>query len=204
MRIVVVMGRGGQGRVVLDACVAAGFDVVGVLDDGAAPGSDCNGVPVLGSVEAWPSVQPDAGFVLALGSGERIDLAAKLRAAGRELPPVVHPRAWVSPSATIGAGSVLMSGVSVNANARIESVVIVNANASIDHDCVLETGAQIGPGTTFPGSVRVGARAFVGAGVIALPGVAIGEGAIVGAGAVVTRPVAPGTTVAGNPARVRA
>jgi maltose O-acetyltransferase len=34
-----------------------------------------------------------------------------------------------------------------------------------------------------------------------LPGVTIGDNAIVGAGAVVTRNVAPGATVAGNPAR---
>jgi maltose O-acetyltransferase len=38
--------------------------------------------------------------------------------------------------------------------------------------------------------------------VIVLPGVSIGDDAIVGAGSVVRRDVAPGTVVAGNPARV--
>ncbi len=45
--------------------------------------------------------------------------------------------------------------------------------------------------------------ADVGAGSLILPGVRIGAGAIVGGGAVVTRDVAPGTTVVGNPARSR-
>ena len=40
-----------------------------------------------------------------------------------------------------------------------------------------------------------------GANVTVLPGVTIGEGAFVAAGAVVTKDVAPGTVVAGVPAR---
>lgn len=41
----------------------------------------------------------------------------------------------------------------------------------------------------------------IGLGAILLPGVRIGEGAIVGAGSVVTGNVAPGSVVAGSPAR---
>jgi serine acetyltransferase len=48
--------------------------------------------------------------------------------------------------------------------------------------------------------VRIGNDVFIGARATILKGVEIGDGAIVGAGAVVTRSVAPGTVVAGNPA----
>ena len=51
-----------------------------------------------------------------------------------------------------------------------------------------------------PTSVKRGAS--IGSGAVILCGVTIGEGAIVGAGSVVTRDVAPGTVVAGNPARI--
>jgi acetyltransferase-like isoleucine patch superfamily enzyme len=50
----------------------------------------------------------------------------------------------------------------------------------------------------------VGRRASLGSGVTVLGGVRIGSDALVGAGAVVTRDVAPGEIVLGNPARVRA
>jgi acetyltransferase-like isoleucine patch superfamily enzyme len=45
-------------------------------------------------------------------------------------------------------------------------------------------------------------RATLGSGAIVLGGIRIGEGAVVGAGAVVTRDVAPGMSIAGNPARL--
>jgi len=42
----------------------------------------------------------------------------------------------------------------------------------------------------------------IGVGAIILPGVTVGKGAQIGAGSVVTRDVAPGAVVAGNPARL--
>ena len=50
-----------------------------------------------------------------------------------------------------------------------------------------------------PTNVEDGAS--LGSGVVVLGGVRIGAGATIGAGAVVTRAVAPGAVVAGNPAR---
>jgi acetyltransferase-like isoleucine patch superfamily enzyme len=49
--------------------------------------------------------------------------------------------------------------------------------------------------------VVIGKKCFIGARAIILKGVTIGDGAVVGAGAVVSRNVAPGVTVAGNPAK---
>jgi acetyltransferase-like isoleucine patch superfamily enzyme len=49
---------------------------------------------------------------------------------------------------------------------------------------------------------RIGTRCFIGARSIILPGITIGDGCVVAAGSVVTADVAPGTIVAGNPAKV--
>jgi maltose O-acetyltransferase len=49
--------------------------------------------------------------------------------------------------------------------------------------------------------VSIGEEVWIGGNAILLPGVTVGHGAIVGAGAVVTRDVAPGALVVGNPAR---
>jgi maltose O-acetyltransferase len=64
--------------------------------------------------------------------------------------------------------------------------------------------AERATGAEWGRPISIGADAWIGGGAILLPGVTIGDGAIVAAGAVVTRDVAPGTTVGGNPARLLA
>lgn len=49
--------------------------------------------------------------------------------------------------------------------------------------------------------VTIGANVWIGGGAIILPGITIGDDALIGAGSVVTRDVAAGAIVAGNPAR---
>jgi maltose O-acetyltransferase len=50
--------------------------------------------------------------------------------------------------------------------------------------------------------ITIGARSWLGGGVIVLPGIEIGSDVIVGAGSVVTRPIPSGVTAVGNPCRV--
>ncbi len=57
-------------------------------------------------------------------------------------------------------------------------------------------------GLEFGQPIRVGANVWIGGGALLMPGITVGDDAIIGAGAVVTRDVAPGTTVGGNPAKV--
>lgn len=49
--------------------------------------------------------------------------------------------------------------------------------------------------------VSIGRNVWIGSSAVILPGVTIGDDAIIGAGSIVTRDVAPGATVVGNPAR---
>lgn len=63
--------------------------------------------------------------------------------------------------------------------------------------------AQRASGLEFGRPVRIGHNVWIGAAAIILPGVVIADDALIGAGSVVTRDVAAGVTVLGNPARAR-
>ncbi|TVP73281.1 MAG: sugar O-acetyltransferase [Rhodobacteraceae bacterium] len=105
-------------------------------------------------------------------------------------------------------------------NIHFESGCFVNFNCVILDVCDVRIGArtQIGPnvqiltadhprdaqararGEEWGRPITIGADVWIGGGAILLPGVTVGNGAIIAAGAVVTRDVAAGATVAGNPA----
>lgn len=197
------MGTSGQSRDILDAVRAAGTSMAGLLWTDP-PAKELYGIPVLGGLEDWPQhATPAMEFVVALGDGERrAQYGDAILASGAALASVVHPRAAVSPYATLGRGVAIMAGVNVSPAAVIGDYVVLNANCSVDHDCVLERGVQFGPGVTLAGNVTVEEGAFVGVGASVMPGVRIGANAVVGAGAVVIRDVPAGAKVAGNPAKV--
>lgn len=69
---------------------------------------------------------------------------------------LIHPDAWVSPSAIIGMGTIVMAGAVIQANVRIGQHCIINTGASVDHDCVIEDFVHVAPGVNLCGGVQVG------------------------------------------------
>lgn len=113
-----------------------------------------------------------------------------------------HPNAEISPSALLNKGTVVMSGVTINADVRIGSHVIVNTNSSIDHDCIVEDFVHISPNVGLAGGVQVGEGTHIGIGASVIPNVKIGRWCVIGAGTVVINDVPDGCTVVGNPGRI--
>lgn len=202
-KIIVIMSGGGQGRVVLDALLALGRTVTGVLDDGHDVGGYASGVPVLGLPARWRNhAVPDIEFAVAMAHPDmRRALAEEILAAGVPISSAVHPAATVSPSAVLGRGVFVLAGAVVGPDARVGDFTILNMNCSVDHDCVLGTAVQLGPGVTLAAGVTCDDGASIGAGATVLPGMRVGRRVIVGGGAVVTTMVPDGVVVTGNPAR---
>ena len=107
----------------------------------------------------------------------------------------------------LGAGAILCPFVTLTSNIRIGQHFHANLYSYVEHDCVIGDFVTFAPGVHCNGNVVVEDHAYIGTGAILRQGkpgnpLIIGRGAVVGMGAVVTKNVAPGITVVGNPARV--
>ncbi len=197
----VVVGAGGQGRVVLDNWRAARPNerFVFVDDDAKLHGTTILGAEVIGPIAKVHELGGEV--VLAIGNN-RTRLALAERLAGVRFGVVIHPSAVVMPSATIGAGSVVFAGAIVNTSATVGEHVVINTGVIVEHDAVIARGVSLSPGTKSGGRIEIGEGAFVSTGVTIGARVRIGPWSVIGAGAVVVRDVPPRSLAYGVPAKV--
>jgi len=106
-----------------------------------------------------------------------------------------------------------LTGIEIHPGARIgERVffdhamgVVVGETAEVGDDCTIYQGVTLGGTSLYKGAKRhptLGRGVVVGAGAQVLGGFTVGDGAKIGSNAVVTKPVPPGATAVGNPARI--
>ena len=209
MAALLLLGAGGHARVVAETALSTGrFSRIAFLDDrcsGPAQLPDQLGWPVIGPFAAALDVHNSQQFsaaLVAIGSAAvRLLWLPLLAAAGSELPVVIHPSAWLSPSAQLGAGSVVFAQAAIQAQALIGSGAILNTGCSVDHDTQLGNGVHICPGARLAGEVQVGDRSWIGIGASVIQQIRIGTDVTVGAGAAVVRDLPDGVTAVGVPAR---
>lgn len=121
----------------------------------------------------------------------------------------------VLPRAQIGTNTNICAHCFVENDVVIGDRVTVKSGVQLWDGVRLEDDVFIGPNVTFTNdkyprskhypyqfdAIVIRKGASIGGGAVLLPGITVGEGAMVGAGAVVTKSVAPGVVVFGNPAR---
>lgn len=196
----VIIGGGGHAVVVGEAAALAGIAVAGVMDDRTDPPAACRGdhsMPWLGAIRA-----ADSPWVLGIGDvvARRVVLT-RFKGILPRAATIVHPRAILSPSATLGKGVFVGPGAVIHSRAVIGDHAIINSGAIIEHDCEIGQNSHIAPGTILGGAARVGRDSLVGLGSAVLPGIWIGDHCVVGAGAVVLHNIDDNSIVVGLPAK---
>jgi acetyltransferase EpsM len=206
----VILGGPGSGTIVADAIAArieagARLALLGFLNDTLPRDALIAGAPVLGDFASWREQPADVCFISAIPRAkEAFARLERLRALGipdERWSTLVHPRAVVSRSASLGPGSYVGPNAVVEAGVRGGAHAILRGGAYVSHDVTLGDFVFIGPNATVLGRSHIGDGAFLAANTVCRDGVSIGRYAVVGIGAVVHGDVGDHLVVIGQPAR---
>ena len=161
-----ILGAGMFGTVVKELARETGlFDKIDFLDDSFGTQPDAaayheESIGKLADCKGFLSEYPFA--IVSIGNTKfRAELTTKLKEAGFRIPSIVSGRAYVSPSAALGAGTVVCPMAVVNPNAAVGEGSFVLAGSVVDHNavvseyCNIQCGAVVAPGAYLPAYTMV-------------------------------------------------
>ncbi len=117
----------------------------------------------------------------------RFKIFKKLKKIGFKLPTIISPYSYVSKSAIIHEGSMVMHGAVINANVKIGKNCIINSKTLIEHDVVIGDNCHISTSSTINGNSKIGKNSFIGSGSIVVNNIEIGKSKFIKAGSVVKK-----------------
>lgn len=193
----IIIGAGGQGRVIADIAALIGYESIYFLDDAETANPN-----QIGKTDDFVKYIDTSDFFIAIGNNQtRKRIYTKLLAGKANIATLVHPQSVISNSVKIGKGVAVMAGCVINTGCTIGDGVIINTSSSVDHDCIIGDFVHVSVGSHLSGTVAVDECTFIGAGATVINNINICENCMIGAGAVVVNNInIPGTYI-GVPAK---
>lgn len=146
---ILIIGAGGHGKVVKEVAEACGYKKVDFLDD--------NSSDAIGKIQELNLYLNEYENVI-VGIGNNLfrnEMLDRLKKAGYQIPVLIHPTAYVSPSAIVSEGTVIEPLAIVNANSQVCKGCIISVGAIVDHDVVLEECVHVNAGAIVKAGARV-------------------------------------------------
>jgi sugar O-acyltransferase (sialic acid O-acetyltransferase NeuD family) len=208
MTRLVIAAAGGFGRELAAYARDAGFEVTGFVDDDESAAGELEGADreagLRGPISGYER-EGDEQVAIGIGHAEtRLKVAEALIGRGARLATVVHPTAWIAPTATVGEGVAIAPFVCIGPSVTVGELTLLNTYASLGHDAVVGRGCVFSSYAVATGHTTLEDQVFLGTHAVIAPGQRIGARARISAGAVAFHDVPAGWLAAGNPARARA
>ena len=164
-----ILGAGGHGQVVREVALSMlntdgsrMYETVDFLDDVADIA-----VGKIADLENFKNCY--SNVFCGIGNNEiRKQLLEMAEKMGFAIPLLIHPSAYVSPTAKIEVGTVIEPKAIVNANAVIHRGCIISAGSIIDHDAVVGDFAHVNIGAIVKAGARVDSGRKLEAGEVVL------------------------------------
>ena len=194
-----ILGAGGHGAVIADIAQASDISLMGFIDVTKAGGRHMD-LPIYAGLDQVEAKQ----LVIAIGDNfkrQQVAEQVKLRAPNLEFPSLIHPKASVAQTASIGSGTVVMAGAVVGPKTTVGDFCILNHRASLDHDCLMADYASLAPGAVTGGGVHIGNRTAISLAASVKHGVVVGNDTVIGANAYLNKDLGDGWVAYGSPAK---
>ena len=139
MKKLLILGAGGYARTVADLVRQLGtYERIAFLDDGKS------GADILGTCQEYAMfLDAETEVYPAFGNNVlRCQWMGRLLGEGIPIPTLVHPRAYVSPQAKLGRGTVVLP------------FAVVTTGVTVN-DCVIEDGVHLCPGAIVKAENRI-------------------------------------------------
>lgn len=204
---IILVGGGGHCSSVIDVLENTGkYIILGIVDEESKKGQKINGYDIIGSDDDLPLLSKQCdNFHISVGQIKsfvaRQYLFDAIKRLGAKLPVIIAKDAYVSSSATLGEGTIIMQHAMVNANTVVGENCIINTRALLEHDCEIGNDCHVSTGAILNGGVKIGNGVFIGSGSIVNQEVEIGKNCVIGSGSVVISEIEEDTSYMGNPAQ---
>lgn len=141
-----IIGAGSHGKVVFEiAHSMCRFEKIEFLDDFSNF--------AIGKIKELENFKDEFNFVIpAIGNREiRINLFKSIKNIGYKIPIIFHESAYISKTAQIEEGVIILPNSTINTNVRVGKGSIIDIGTKIDHDvfigefCHIKPGSIIGP-----------------------------------------------------------
>lgn len=206
MSSLLIVGDGGQGRVVLDT-VLEYYDyekvsfLVNYYPENKISGFDYY---IEKEVELQELLKEFDVAIVALGDNiTRFKKATELKKKGFSLATIIHPTAFISKTAKVGEGTYIGANAVINTNASVGKNCIINTSAIIEHDCIIGDNVHISPNVALGGTTQIGDLSWICIGACIINNIVIGSNVVVAAGSSVINNFKSDVMVAGAPAIVK-
>lgn len=203
-----IYGTGGSGREVFELssslnAMSNRWEKLLFLDD-FTEDTELYGAPIL-SFERMRSlyIPGQIEVIIAVGEpGSRELLYSKVVNDGYDLATIIHPDAFVSPSAKLGSGVFVKMQSIISADAIVEDNVFIQANVIVGHDVRVGKHTQISAYSHIAGHASLGERNYLGVRASIREECSVGDDVVIAMGAVVMEKKVPSKVLAvGNPAK---
>ncbi|WAC01871.1 acetyltransferase [Lacinutrix neustonica] len=200
-----LIGVGNYTEVIIELAIDCGYNIKGLYHyNKDRIGEEVLGITILGSTEdLYKSNLAGKLFAVTMGENRlRNEIAEKIRGLGGVTPNLIHPRAIVSASATLGQGCFIHQQAKISTGSTLGNDCVVDFNSLVAHHATLGDACYMSSIAMVGSYCTIGKRVLLGMNALVLPlRLSVGDDCVVGGKANVTKSFPNNCLLVGNPAR---